>query len=268
MWISLRHQQRSSAIYAAASENRTRLTSQLLNSLQANATVKSFCGEEYERDRVRNLSLAHRASSGETDRYTARYAQTVLSVTAASLLANGLAGGRATMAGRLSPDVFSMLNVLPMQTIFKLTALGSTLDQYQRALGALERVSRLRALPAEPSAQGKPLTARQARGEVRLTNVTFSYSSRLPVVRDLSLQFTPGRTTAIVGATGTGKSTVAKFLTRFHSPQTGRITNGGQDVEHLDLRQLRRSVGYVAQDAYLFDGTIADNWFTLRAATA
>ncbi|WP_404199989.1 ABC transporter ATP-binding protein [Streptomyces tauricus] len=258
-WISLRHQERSSTVYTTSGHDRAQLTSQLVNSLQANATVKSFCGEDHEAQRVEGLSAACRRSDRATDRYTVRYTQTVLSLTAASFLANLLVSGREAMDGTLSLDAFSMFTVLPQQTIFKLTSLGATMDKYQRALQALHRVEYLHSLPTEPVGTGRRLTTDQVSGDITLENVTFSYPGRPPAVRNLSLHFPAGTTTGIVGVTGAGKSTIAKLLTRFHTPQTGRILLDGQDIQSLDITDLRHAVGFVAQDAFLFDGTIDDN---------
>jgi ATP-binding cassette, subfamily B, bacterial len=258
-WISLRHRQRSGLVYAAGGEDRARLNGQLLNSLEASATVKSFCGEEHEAGRVGELSDAVRLSGTATDRFTAGYSQTVLSITAASFLANLLAGGRKAIDGTLALDLFSVLNVLPQQTIFKLTALGATIDQLQRTQAALHRVKHLYSLPTEPVGEGRPLRAGQVTGDVELRHVTFAYPGRPHTVTDLSMRFAPGTSTGIVGATGAGKSTVAKLLTRFYAPRAGHVLLDGEEVRELDLADLRRAVGYVSQDAFLFDGTIADN---------
>ncbi|GHA70261.1 hypothetical protein GCM10010372_81870 [Streptomyces tauricus] len=258
-WISLRHQERSSTVYAASGHDRARLSSQLVNSLQANATVKSFCGEDHEAQRVESLSAACRRTNRATDRYTVRYTQTVMSLTAAAFLANLLVSGREAMDGTLSLEAFSMFTVLPQQTIFKLTALGATMDNYQRTLQALDRIEYLHSLPTEPVGTGRRLATDRVSGDITLDNVTFAYPGRTPTVRNLSLHFPAGTTTGIVGATGAGKSTIAKLLTRFHTPQSGRILLDGQDIQTLDITDLRHAVGFVAQDAFLFDGTIDEN---------
>ncbi|MEV7144826.1 ABC transporter ATP-binding protein [Streptomyces tauricus] len=258
-WISLRHQQRSGSVYASCGQDRARLNSQLANSLEANATVKSFCGEEHETGRISALSHAYRLSGTATDRFTAGYSQTVLSITAASFLANLLAGGRKALNGTLPPSLFGALNVLPQQTIFKLTTLGTTLDQLQRTQAALHRVKHLYSLPTEPIAQGRPLHPRDVTGDISLHHVTYAHPGRPHTLQNLSMHFAPGTSTGIVGATGAGKSTLAKLLTRFHTPHSGQVTLDGHNVQELDLADLRRAVGYVSQDAYLFDATIADN---------
>ncbi len=105
-----------------------------------------------------------------------------------------------------------------------------------------------------PSA-GTSLTA----GDIRLHHVTFAYRNRAPVLKDLSLHIPAGKTTAIVGATGSGKSTLVKLLLRLYEIQSGSITLDGVDIRDLKLRDLRRAIGWVSQDVFLFHGTVADN---------
>jgi ATP-binding cassette subfamily B protein len=97
------------------------------------------------------------------------------------------------------------------------------------------------------------------RGKIELRRVTFAYPGRPPVLRDTSLVIPPGRTTAIVGTTGAGKTTIAKLLMRFRHPDQGRVLLDGTDVRTLALSDLRRAIGYVTQEPFLFDATIAEN---------
>ncbi len=161
--------------------------------------------------------------------------------------------------GTLPFEVFSPLVGLPQQVLWKLTRLGGTVDQYQRTLAAFDRVEHLRALPVESDGGGLALDAATVKGEVVLEGVTFSYPGRPPALKNLSLRIAPGQITGIVGATGAGKTTIAKLLMRFQDVESGRVLLDGQDIRDLSLRDLRGAVGFVAQDAFLFDGTIGDN---------
>jgi ATP-binding cassette subfamily B protein len=99
------------------------------------------------------------------------------------------------------------------------------------------------------------------RGEVRLEDVGFSYATTgdMPTLHGINLTITAGQTTAFVGSTGSGKSTLVKLLLRFYTPQQGRILLDGEPIDALNLQDLRRAIGYVAQDAFLSDATVADN---------
>ncbi|MFF3257708.1 ATP-binding cassette domain-containing protein [Streptomyces sp. NPDC002932] len=258
-WLSLRHQDKAAADYAVTGERRARLGSQVINSLEAGATVKSFCAEDHEADRVDELSEAAQESSRRTDRSTVRHAETVRACTTASMAGTLLIGGRSVLNGTLRFEVFSPLIGLPQMLLMRMSRLGGIVDQYQRTLASYDRVQRLRALPVETDGTGGMLDADQVRGEVVLDRVSFAYPGRPPALRDLSLTIPAGQVTALVGATGSGKTTIAKLLLRFQDADRGSVLLDGRDVRELSRHELRHAIGFVAQDPFLFDGTIADN---------
>ncbi|MFB7615875.1 ABC transporter ATP-binding protein [Kitasatospora sp. NPDC056181] len=258
-WLSLHHQEKVAADYAVTGERRARLGSQVINSLEAGATVKSFCTEDYEAERIDGLSEAAQESSRQTDRSTIRHAETVRACTTASMAGTLLIGGGSVLNGTLRFEVFSPLIGLPQMVLLRMNRLGGIVDQYQRTLSAYDRVQRLRSLPVETDGTGEPLDAGKVRGEIVLDEVTFAYPDRPPALDNLSLTIPAQRTTAIVGATGSGKTTIAKLLMRFQDAESGAVLLDGRDVRDLPRRDLRNAVGFVAQDPFLFDGSIADN---------
>jgi ATP-binding cassette subfamily B protein len=146
---------------------------------------------------------------------------------------------------------------LPQRTVAQLPGLGAAVDRYQRSVAALERVLALRELPVDETGAGAVLP--EAVRDIRLDRVWSAYPGRAPVLRDLSMVIPAGRTTAIVGTSGAGKTTIAKLLLRFHEPVAGRLLLGDSDLRGLRLADLRRSIGFVSQDAVLFDDTVAEN---------
>ncbi|BBA95463.1 putative ABC transporter ATP-binding protein [Actinacidiphila reveromycinica] len=258
-WLSLRHQDKSAAGYARTGERRARLGSQVINSLEAGATVKSFCTEDFEAARIDDLSEAAQASSRHSDRDTTRHAETVRACTTASMAGTLLVGGRAVLGGTLRFEVFSPLIGLPQMLLMRMSRLGGIADQYQRTLACYDRVRRLRALPVETDAGDGTLDLPDVRGEIVLDRVTFAYPGRPAALEDLSLTIPAGRVTALVGATGSGKTSIAKLLMRFQDADSGRVLLDGRDIRDLRRRSLRHAIGFVAQDPFLFDGTIADN---------
>ncbi|MGC4950273.1 ATP-binding cassette domain-containing protein [Streptomyces sp. DT224] len=258
-WLSLRHREKAATDYAATGEHRARLGSQVINSLEAGATVKSFCTEAYEADRVDRLSDAVQESSHRTDRGTLRHGETVRACTTASMAGTLLIGGRAVLDGTLRFEVFSPLIGLPQMLLMRMSRLGDIADQYQRTLASHERVQRLRELPVESDRGDETLDLSSVRGEIVLEEVTFAYPGRPATLDNLSLTVPAGRVTALVGATGSGKTTIAKLLMRFQDAESGRVLLDGRDVRDLRRHDLRQAVGFVAQDPFLFDGSIADN---------
>ncbi|MEU2251214.1 ATP-binding cassette domain-containing protein [Streptomyces sp. NPDC019224] len=261
-WLSLRHQDQAAADYAATGERRAKLGSQVINSLEAGATVKSFCTEGYEAERIDELSEAVQESSRQTDRSTIRHAETIRACTTASMAGTLLIGGRSVLNGTLRFEVFSPLIGLPQMLLMRMSRLGGIADQYQRTLASYDRVQRLRELPVEADcADGAPgvLNPAEVQGEIVLDGVTFAYPGRPATLENLSLTIPAGQITALVGATGSGKTTIARLLMRFQDAETGRVLLDGQDIRDLRRHDLRHAIGFVAQDPFLFDGSIADN---------
>ena len=170
-----------------------------------------------------------------------------------------LFGGMEVMAGRLAVGTYSVLVFLTQRLLWPLTRLGETLDQYQRAMASTQRVMALLDTPIRIHPGHLHLPTVQVQGAVAFEQVTFAYHPGLPVLQDVSIQIPAGATVAIVGSTGSGKSTLVKLLLRFHDAQVGQITLDGKAVDTLQLQDLRQAIGLVSQDVFLFHGTVYDN---------
>ncbi len=134
-------------------------------------------------------------------------------------------------------------------------------DKYnilQDAMAASERIFKLLDEPEAPDAPGMPDNF-DPRADVRFENVRFSYDGKTPVLRDVTVDIPAGKTTAIVGATGGGKTTFVSLLARFYDPTEGRIMIGDVDIQDVPRHRLRRHMAIVQQDVFLFTGTILDN---------
>jgi ATP-binding cassette subfamily B protein len=258
-WLSFRFHERAVAGTALTGEQRARLNSRVTENLHAHTTIKSVTTEEHEIARVGELNRKHSEVSRSTGRSAALPPQILRLAGGSALVGTVLLGGRSVLRGDLPTASFGPLIELPGIAMLRLSRLGSVTDQYQRTLTALDRVERLHGLPVEPVKGGRQLPARHVRGRIELRRVTFSYPGRPPVLRDTSLVIPAGETTAIVGTTGAGKTTIAKLLMRFRHPDQGRVLLDGTDVRTLSLPDLRRAIGYVTQEPFLFDATIAEN---------
>jgi ATP-binding cassette, subfamily B, multidrug efflux pump len=137
--------------------------------------------------------------------------------------------------------------------------ISSKYTTLQSALAATERIEALMQTPASIQSPPAPRRVTPVRGEIVFDHVEFAYRPGEPVLRDLSFVVEPGQKAAIVGATGSGKTTIIKLLTRFYDVTSGRILVDGVDVREWDLKALRRAIGLVQQDVFLFAGDILDN---------
>ncbi|MGH3529709.1 MAG: ABC transporter ATP-binding protein, partial [Pseudonocardiaceae bacterium] len=259
IWLSFVYQERVAPEHAASSELRSLLNSQLINNLEASATIKSFGAEDYEIARITRLSDACRQSNHQSDMRTQTYNHAVQGWALSSMLGVLLFGGLHVLSGTLALEAYNGLLALPTLLLMRLPELGDAVEQYLRTVAALGRVLELRRLPVESGGTGRRLDLATVNGEIVLDGVVFAYPGRPPVLRDLSLRMVAKRTTGIVGVTGAGKTTIAKLVLRLQDVDSGRVLLDGVNVRDLKLHDLRSAISFVAQDAFLFDGSIGDN---------
>jgi len=167
-------------------------------------------------------------------------------------------GGIVARQGVLTPGEWYLFIQGIGQFWFPLTSIASFWSQFQLGLAAAERVFGL--LDADPKVvQSDNRRLETVRGEIRFEGVDFAYNPTEPVLEDFSLTIGAGETLALVGHTGSGKSSIAKLIARFYEFQGGRLTVDGQDIRTLDLDRYRDQLGIVTQTPFLFDGTVTDN---------
>ncbi|MDX2232794.1 MAG: ABC transporter ATP-binding protein [Leptolyngbyaceae cyanobacterium bins.349] len=259
LWGSFAFQAKLAPRYADVREQAGLVNSRLANNLTGMATIKSFTSEDYELDRVTEESEQYRRSNRRAIALSAAFVPLIRMVILIGFTATLFFGGIQTANGQLAVGTYSVLVFITQRLLWPLTNLGQTLDQYQRAMASTHRVMNLLDTPIAIQTGTIPLPVARVRGEVQLKDVTFAYHPHHPVVEALSLQIPAGQTIAIVGSTGSGKSTLVKLLLRFYEVQQGCILLDGQDIRDLNLRDLRRCIGLVSQDVFLFHGTVAEN---------
>ena len=259
LWGSIIFQKKLAPLYADVREKVSLLNGRLSNNISGITTIKSFTTEAFELDRVNLDSHAYRRSNRRAIALSAAFVPLIRIVILIGFSATLLYGGMEAAAGNLSVGTYSVLVFLTQRLLWPLTRLGETLDQYQRAMASVTRVMNLLDTPiaAHPGRLALPLSS--VKGEVKLHDITFAYRDRTPVVEHLTLDISAGETIGIVGATGSGKSTLVKLLLRLYEIQSGTITLDGIDIQEIRLQDLRRAIGLVSQDVFLFHGTVAEN---------
>lgn len=170
-----------------------------------------------------------------------------------------LYGGLKAVAGVLSiGDIVAFLLYLSMLN-FPLIGLGFFVLDYQRASVSAARIFDVLDKEPEVKDQTEAIDLKNVEGYVKFENVTFGYDHNKPIIMDVSFEVKPGERVAIVGPTGSGKSTLIKLIPRFYDPTSGRILIDGVDIRSVKIKSLRKNVGIVHQDVLLFAGTIKDN---------
>ena len=259
IWGSIAFQDRLAPLYADVREKVSFLNGQLSNNLMGITTIKSFTSEDYEIQRIETQSQAYRQSNRRAIVLSAAFIPLIRVVIFLGFIATLFLGGLEVVAGRLSVGTYSVLVFMTQRLLWPLTRLGNTLDQYQRAMASTNRVMDLLDTPIAIHTGDIRLPISSIKGELEFKNVTFSYNQRKPILQYFSLTLPAGKTTAIVGATGSGKSTLVKLILRLYEVQYGNIYLDGIELNNLNLKDLRRAIGLVSQDVFLFHGTVAEN---------
>lgn len=259
VWGSIAFQNRLAPLYADVREKVSFLNGQLSNNLSGITTIKSFTSEDYETQRIETQSEAYRQSNRKAIVLSAAFIPLIRIIIFLGFIATLFLGGLEVVAGRLSVGTYSVLVFLTQRLLWPLTRLGDTLDQYQRAMASTNRAMDLLDTPIAIRTGDIRLPISSIKGALEFKNVTFSYNQRRPILQYFSLTLMPGKTTAIVGPTGSGKSTLVKLILRFYEVQYGKITLDGIELTKLNLKDLRRAIGLVSQDVFLFHGTVAEN---------
>ncbi len=259
LWGSIAFQRLLAPRYADVREQVSLINSQLANNLTGITTIKSFTAEEYEVGRIAAQSQAYQVSNKRAIALSAAFVPLIRMIILLAFTGILLYGGMDVVAGGLAVGTYSVLVFLTQRLLWPLTSLGQTLDLYQRAMASTHRVFKLLDTPLEMHPGDIALPIQQVRGELVLHDVTFAYHDRAPVIQNLSVHIRAGKTIAIVGSTGSGKSTLVKLLLRLYEVQGGTITLDGIELQQIQLQDLRRAIGLVSQDVFLFHGTVREN---------
>ena len=221
--------------------------------------VKSFSQEER---RSRRFTTAADAVFEQTLQANAQRAVYVPLLTFMPLVAQAvvlLVAGRMVVSGSLSIGAFSSFNLLLAMLVMPLRMLGMWVGQAQRATAAGERIFEILDEPEEISdlPDARPLAP--GPGEVRFEGVDFAYEPGRAILDDVDLEVAAGQTIALIGRTGSGKTTLAALVPRFYDVTGGRLLVDGADVRHVERRSLRREIGVISQDPFLFSASVRDN---------
>ncbi len=251
-------QKRLAPRYAEVREAAGDVSARLNNNLLGLATIKAFATESFETRHIAQASDAYRTANQRAIAISSAITPVIRMAILAGFTATLVYGGWLTLHGELAVGAYSVLVFLTQRLLWPLTGLADVADMYQRSMSAIDRAMNLLNTPINISYEGAHLAAQKVRGDLCFEEVKFSYGD-IVTLKNINLTIPAGKTVAFVGSTGSGKSTLVKLLLRFYSAQSGRILLDGQVINDINLQDLRRAIGYVAQDSFLTDGTIAEN---------
>lgn len=221
--------------------------------------VKSFAQEPSEQAKFEARSQAVFRQSVLANRQRAFYVPLLSFVPLVAQAAVLLYGGHQVIHGQMAVGHFVAFNLLLAMLVQPLRMLGMWIGQAQRATASGERIFQVMDEPEEVKDAGDAVDLPPGDGDVRFEDVTFAYVEGRPVLEDVDLDIDAGRTVALIGHTGSGKTTLASLVPRFYDVSDGRVTIDGHDVRRLKLTSLRSNIGVISQDPFLFSATVREN---------
>jgi ATP-binding cassette subfamily B protein len=252
-------QRRAQPLYAEVRNRVGMLAGRLSGNISGITTIKSFATEEFEADAIREDSEAYVAANRKAIAISSAFIPIIRMAILAGFVATFLLGGWMTLEGKLNVGAYGVLVFLTQRLLWPLTGLAETVDLFERAMASSRRILDLIEVPVRIRDRPDAIVLQQVRGRIQYRDICFSYSPGHPVLQDINLDIPASSTVAFVGQTGSGKSTLIKLLLRFYAPDSGLLLLDGHPVESLQLDSLRRRIGLVSQDVFLFHGTVQEN---------
>ena len=252
-------QRRAQPLYANVRERAGNLGARLSANVSGITTIKSFATERFEADRVRQDSRAYLDANTKAIAISSAFIPVIRMAILAGFVATFLLGGWMTLEGTLNVGAYGVLVFLTQRLLWPLTQIAETVDLYERAMASSRRILDLIETPVSIRDSADAGRLGEVRGKIQFEHINFGYHDGERVLHDIDLAIPAGDTVAFVGQTGSGKSTLIKLLLRFYQPDSGRILIDDKPIGSVSLDSLRRKIGLVSQDVFLFQGTIAEN---------
>ena len=221
--------------------------------------VKSFAQEPQEEEKFRVRSEAVFEQTVRANRQRATYVPLISWVPMLAQAAVLLVGARMVASGELTVGGFVAFNLYLGMLIMPLRSLGMWVGQAQRATASGERIFQVMDEPEEIADRPGAVELPAGGGRLRFENVGFEYLDGRAVLQEIELEIEPGKTIALIGHTGSGKTTLTSLVPRFYDVTSGRVTLDGADVRDVKLASLRHEIGVISQDPFLFSATVREN---------
>lgn len=243
--------------YERIRESIETLNSNLSNSISGILNVKSFTREVKELERIETSSNEVKSANYHAIKLSAAFIPIIRVAILFGFTATLLIGGFLALDGEIKVATYSVLLFITQRLLWPLTELGDTFDLYQRAMASFNRIFSLK---NESSEIGNgDIEFKKLKNKIELKDVSFSYVENFNVLNNVDLTIQAGKTTAIVGSTGSGKSTLIKLLLRLYEINNGSISYDSKSLKDIELSSLREKIGLVSQDVFLFEGTVIEN---------
>ncbi len=254
---SLKFTSRIAERYSKIRNDIENLNANLSNSITGILTVKSFNREKKESERITTSSREVKSANYHAIKLSAAFIPIIRIAILFGFTATLLIGGFLALDGEIKVATYSVMLFITQRLLWPLTELGIIFDAYQKSMASFRRIVNLKNTKATIKNGSNKLV--NFNDKIQISNLNFEYVQNFPVLNDISLDIKKGETSAIVGSTGSGKSTLIKLLLRLYDPTSGEIIFDNDDIKDLEIDSLRNKIGLVSQDIFLFEGTVFEN---------
>jgi len=235
------------------------LNASIFNNLLGIQTIKSFIQEVRESKRIKTFSKYYQEQNFKAIIMSSAFVPVVRMGVLSGFLGTMVIGSNMALTGQLEIGAFSVLVFLTQRFLWPFTNIASIIDNFERSMASTKRILELLITKSVINDPKKPIINSNYKGDIHFSNLNFHYESNNSVFSNLNFTIEGSQFIGIVGQTGSGKTTLAKLLLRFYDPISGSVKINNINIKNLTLQELRKHIGFVSQDTFLFDGTIKEN---------
>ena len=235
------------------------LNAGIFNNLLGIQTIKSFIQEMRESKRIKKFSKYYQEQNFKAITMSSAFVPVVRMGVLSGFLGTMVIGSNMALTGQLEIGAFSVLVFLTQRFLWPFTNIAIIIDNFERSMASTKRILELLTVKSAINNPKEPITNSNYKGDIDFSSINFHYEPTNPVFKNLNFTIQGSQFIGIVGQTGSGKTTLAKLLLRFYDPISGSVKINNINIKNLTLQELRKHIGFVSQDTFLFDGTIKEN---------